>query len=65
MKANGMKIKELREMQGVTTLELAGAADRTQRWIQLVEQGKVVNINLNLGKAIARKLGTKLENISK
>jgi transcriptional regulator with XRE-family HTH domain len=65
MKANGTKIKELRETQGVTTLELASAADRTQRWVQLVEQGKMVNVNLNILKAVAKKLGTKLEVIAK
>ena len=65
MRANGAKIAELRKTHGLSTIDLAGAADRTQRWVQLVEKGKVVDINLNIAKALARRLGVKLEEIAK
>jgi transcriptional regulator with XRE-family HTH domain len=43
--------------------EIAVAADLSERRIQQIEQGKNSNVNLNVAKAIAKRLGVKLEDL--
>jgi len=64
MKVDGRKIKELREIQELSQEALALAADRSSRWVQEVEKGTLVNINLNIAKALAARLRCKLEIIA-
>ena len=64
MKVCGKKIKQIREQNGKKVTELAVAADLGERRIQQIEEGEIVNLNLNVVKAIAKFLGTRLEFIS-
>lgn len=65
MIVDGAKIKRFRESKKLDTQELADAADfRSRRRITQIEAGEHTNINLNIAKAIARKLGVKLEDIA-
>lgn len=65
MKVNGEVIKDLRESAGLKHSHLAAAADMSDRWVQLVEKGKLVNININIARAICKELGCKLIDIRK
>jgi len=65
MNVDGAKIKKYREAKGLDTQELADAADfRSRRRITQIEAGDHANVNLHVAKAIARKLGVKLEDIA-
>lgn len=65
MQVNHLRIRELREAKGVRRAELAVAADLSERRIHQIEQGELISLNLNIAKAIARRLGCKLEDIAK
>ena len=58
MKINAAKLKEKREGKGLRLADLAVAADLSERRIMQLEQ-KGGNVNLNVGKAIAKALGMK------
>lgn len=65
MRVSGERIKRFREEKGISAAELAASADyRTPRRINQIEAGKVADINRNIAKAIAHKLGRKLEEIA-
>ena len=65
MDVNGEKIKAIREEREKTQDCIAEAAGRTRKWVQLVEQGKLVKLNRNIALAIARRLNCRLEDIAK
>jgi len=65
MKVSGSKIKEIREVRGVSRVDLAKVADLGERRIQQVETEPSSNLNLNIAKAIAKRLGCKLEDIAR
>jgi len=65
MQVDHLKIKAFRESKGLEHTDLAKAADLGKRRIQQIEQGKLISLNLNIAKAIARRLGVRLEDIAK
>ena len=65
MKVNGQKIKALRERKNISRTDLATAADLGERRIQQVEDAMSIKMNLNVAKAVALKLGVKLETIAR
>jgi len=65
MKVNGQKIKKLREKLNIARVDLALAADLGERRIQQVEDALSINMNLNIAKAVAQRLGVRLEAIAK
>jgi DNA-binding XRE family transcriptional regulator len=65
MRVDGIAIKRLREERDLKKYDIAQAADLCERSIEQLEQGVRCNINLNVAKAIAAKLGVKLDLISK
>jgi DNA-binding XRE family transcriptional regulator len=65
MQVNHIKIKEIREFKCLRYSDLAIAADLSERRIQQIEQGKLISLNLNIARAIAKRLGVKLEEIAK
>lgn len=65
MRIDGNKVKLLREKASIGRVDLAAAADLGERRIQQIEALRSVNLNMNIAKAIARKLGVKLEEIAK
>lgn len=64
MKIDGEKVRTHREARGLSRIDLAQAADYSERRIYQIETGEHVNINLNIAKAIARRLGVKMEEIA-
>lgn len=64
MKIDGTRIKELRIAADLSQVDIAQAADLSERRIQQIEKGERININLNIAKGIAKRLGVKLETIS-
>lgn len=65
MQVDHVKIQQIRESKSMRCEELAVAADLSARRIQQIEKGELISLNLNIAKAIARKLGVKLEDIAK
>ena len=63
MRIDGYKLKEIRERMNVTRAELALIADLTHARIWQLETEPVSNVNANVGKALARKLKCKTEDI--
>ena len=63
MKIDGYKLKEIRERMNVTRAELALVADLTHVRIWQLETEPESNVNANVGKALARKLKCKTEDI--
>ena len=64
MKVNGEMIKAKRVGVEMAVRSLAHAADLSERRIQQIEEGDIVNLNRNIAKAIASFLGVKLEVIA-
>jgi DNA-binding XRE family transcriptional regulator len=65
MQVDAQKIKQFRELHGFKFADIAVATDRSERWVQEVEKGKLVNINRHIAAALAKKLGCKLEEIAR
>ena len=64
MNIDGSKIKALRKARGISRVDLAGAADLGERRIcQIEDCGKASNLNMNIAKAIVRKLGVRINDI--
>lgn len=59
MRVNGEMIKAKRVADGKQVRDLAHAADLSERRVQQIEQGKIVNLNRNIARAIAAFLGVK------
>jgi transcriptional regulator with XRE-family HTH domain len=64
MKMNGEKMRQIREKKGLRHVDVAAAADLSERRIQQIEAGKISNINLNVAKGIAACLGVSLEKLA-
>ena len=60
MKMNGAKLRQYREKKGLRCVDVAAAADLSERRIQQIEEGEIAKINLNVAKAIAACLGIDL-----
>ena len=65
MQVDAIKIKHFRELHGFKFADIAVATDRSERWVQEVEKGNLVNINRHIAAALAKKLGCKLDEIAK
>jgi DNA-binding XRE family transcriptional regulator len=65
MQVNHIRMREIRESKSMRCEEVAVAADLSVRRIRQIENGELINLNLNIAKAIARKLRVKLEDIAK
>ncbi|OYW73219.1 MAG: hypothetical protein B7Z25_01315, partial [Aerococcus viridans] len=64
MRIDGTRLKKLREGADLRLADIAVAADLSERRIGQIEAGKLSNVNLNIAKAIAKRLGAKLEDLA-
>lgn len=64
MRVCGVTIQKKRIEKGKEVREVAHAADLSERRIQQIERGVIVNINRNVAKAMAAFLGVKLDDIA-
>ena len=65
MKVDKDKLKAARERAGVSTTQVATVAGVGTRAVQKWEEGRVVNVNINIVKAVAKFLGVKPEDIAR
>lgn len=63
MRINGAKLKQARELAGLTRSDLAVIADVTQVRIWQMESRPESNVNENIVKAIAKKLKVDVKEI--
>lgn len=64
MRIDGKRLKQLREGADLRLADIAVAADLSERRIGQIEAGKLSSVNLNIAKAIAKRLGAKLEDLA-
>lgn len=65
MRVDGTMIKVFRIKADKSCIDLAKAADLGERRIQQIEKGELVNLNINIARAICKELGCKLIDIRK
>lgn len=60
---NGLKVRELRDIKGYTTLDIANLTQISKSYIQELERGTKQNPAFNKVVLIAKALGVKIDDL--